>query len=67
MSNVSDKHEEFLAYERTLTYEERCARVVAIQAKGLDHNDVEHRRDHEKHLAGQGLAPQMKRLLDSGR
>jgi hypothetical protein len=62
-----EKHDDFLEYERTLSYDERCRRVVDISAKGWDHNDVEHRHSHEMELADKGLAPEMKRLLERQR
>jgi hypothetical protein len=43
MPYVPEKHDEFLTYERTLSYGDRVERLLAMQKKGLDHNDTEHR------------------------
>jgi hypothetical protein len=47
MPYVPEHHDEFLAHERTLSYNERVERLLAMKAKGFDHNDAEHRLAHE--------------------
>jgi hypothetical protein len=58
MPYVPEKHDEFLTYERTLSYGDRVERLLAMQKKGLDHNDAEHRMSHEIEEHGYAAAPE---------